>query len=127
MKNTMAPGIPLAIVLFAAVATVALRAASRRQEPRRLPGTEPEPVTADESRPQPPSAVEQMQDVFHELHPAGRNALCAVCDGQLARRARVAARLLRALHPSPPHSSPVYHPISAVPVKHPSGHEIPRH
>ena len=121
MKNTMAPGIPLAIVLFAAVATVALRAVSRRQEPRRLPGTEPEPVTADESRPQPPSAVDQMQDVFHELHPAGRNALCAVCDGQLARRARIGARLLRALRPSPPHSSPVYHPISAVPVKHLSG------
>jgi len=98
MKNTMAPGIPLAIVLFAAVATVALRAASRRQEPRWLPGTEPEPVTADESRPRPPpSAVEQMQDVFHELHPDGRNALCAVCDGQLARRTRVGTRLLRAL------------------------------
>ena len=107
MKNTMAPGIPLAIVLFAAVATVALRTAARRQELRWLAGTEPEPVTvmAGESRPrpavttgtqdgaghetrrqpgspgQPPSAVEQMQYVFHELHPDGRNALCAVCDG----------------------------------------------
>jgi hypothetical protein len=30
----------------------------------------------------PPSTVEQMQYVFHELHPDGRNALCAVCDGQ---------------------------------------------
>ena len=108
MKNTMAPGIPLVIVLFAAVATVALRAAARRQEPRWLAGTEPEPVTvmARESRPrpavttgtqdgaghetrrqpgspgQPPSDVEQMQYVFHELHPDGRNALCAVCDRQ---------------------------------------------
>lgn len=30
----------------------------------------------------PPSTVEQMQHVFHELHPDGRNALCTVCDGQ---------------------------------------------
>jgi hypothetical protein len=73
MKNTLAPGIPLAIVLSAAVATVALRAAARRHQPRWLPRTEPEPaVTTDE----------QVQNVFHELHPAGRNALCAVCDGQ---------------------------------------------
>jgi hypothetical protein len=94
MKNTLAPGIPLAIVLSAAVATVALRAAARRQQPRRLPGAEPEPVTAtaDESQPWPPgppgspgrpsSTVEQMQYVFHELHPYGRSALCAVCDSQ---------------------------------------------
>ena len=108
MKNTLAPGIPLGIVLSAAVATVALRAAARRQEPRWLPGTEPEPVTAtpEESRlrpavtadahdgaghempgppdspGRPPSSVEQTQYVFHELHPDGRNALCAVCDGQ---------------------------------------------
>ena len=97
MKNTTAPDIPLATVLFAAAATVALRAAARRREPRLLPGTEPEPVsvTAEESRP--PSAAEQMQYVFHELHPDGRNALCPVCDGQLARRTRAGARLLRAL------------------------------
>ena len=108
MKNTLAPGVPVAIVLSAAAATVALRAAARRQQPRWLPCTEPEPVTAtaDESRlwpavtvgtqdgaghemPGPPgstgrpsSTVEQMQCVFHELHPDGRNALCAVCDGQ---------------------------------------------
>jgi hypothetical protein len=108
MKNTLAPGIPLAIVLSAAVATVALGAAARRQEPRWLRGSEPEPitVTAEESRPwpavtavthdgaghempgppgsprRPPSTVEQTQYVFHELHPDGRNALCAVCDRQ---------------------------------------------
>jgi hypothetical protein len=74
MKNTLAPGIALTIVLSAAVATVTLRAAARRQEPRSLPGTEPEE--------RPPSTDEQMQYVFHELHPYGRNALCAVCDGQ---------------------------------------------
>jgi hypothetical protein len=78
MKNTLAPGVPLAIVLSAAVATVALRAAARRQQPRWLPGTEPEPVTLG----RPSSTVEQTQYVFHELHPDGRNALCAVCDGQ---------------------------------------------
>ena len=111
MKNTLAPGIPLAIVLSAVVATVALGAEARRQEPRWLRGTEPEEpepvtVTAEESRPwpavtagthdgaghempgppgsprRPPSTVDQTQYVFHELHPDGRNALCAVCDGQ---------------------------------------------
>ncbi len=108
MKNTLAPGVPLAIVLSAAVATVALRAAARHQQPRWLPGTDPEPVTATakESRPwpavtvgtqdgaghempgppgsprRPPSTVDQTQYAFHELHPDGRNALCAVCDGQ---------------------------------------------
>jgi hypothetical protein len=62
MKNTLAPGIPLTIALSA--------------------GTEPErvTVTAKESRPQP--AVTAGSHVFHELHPDGRNALCAVCDGQ---------------------------------------------
>ena len=35
------------------------------------------------SPPGPPaSAVVQMQHVFHELHANGRNALCAICDGQ---------------------------------------------
>jgi hypothetical protein len=116
MKTTTAPGIPLAVVLLAAVATVALRAVARRQEPRLLPGTEPVPVsvTADESRPRPavtteppgspgrpPSAVEQLHYVFHELHADGRNALCAVCDGQLARRTRAGARLLRTLRAAP--------------------------
>jgi hypothetical protein len=28
------------------------------------------------------SAIEQMRHVFHELHAAGRHALCAVCDAQ---------------------------------------------
>jgi hypothetical protein len=91
MKNRMAPAISVAIVFFAAVATVALRAAARRPGPRPVPGTESAPVTvtADESRPRTAvttcaqdSAVEQMQHVFHELHPDGRHALCAVCDGQ---------------------------------------------
>jgi hypothetical protein len=83
MNNRMA----LAIVLFAAMAAVALRAAARRPQPRRVPGTEPEPVTgtADQGPPgQPTSAVEQMQRVFHELHADGRNALCTVCDDQYA-------------------------------------------
>ena len=40
MKNPMAPYIPLAIVLFAAVATVALRAAARRPMPKGVLGTE---------------------------------------------------------------------------------------
>jgi hypothetical protein len=53
MKNQMAPVISLAVVLFAAVATVALREAIRRPEPQPVPGTEPAPVTVTvgESRP----------------------------------------------------------------------------
>jgi hypothetical protein len=108
MKNRMALNIPLAIILCAAIAAVALRAAARRPRPPRMPGTEPASVrmAADDSRPRhavttwtrndaghevvrppgPPgqraSAVEQMQRVFHELHADGRNALCAVCEGQ---------------------------------------------
>ena len=30
------------------------------------------------------SAIEQMRHVFHELHAAGRHALCAICDAQYA-------------------------------------------
>jgi hypothetical protein len=108
MTNTMAPTIPLAIVLFAGVAAVVLRAAARRPEPQGVPGTEPAAatVTADEgqSRPgvttavhdgaarevarpsaspgRPARAVEQAQLIFHELHADGRNTLCAVCDSQ---------------------------------------------
>jgi hypothetical protein len=104
----MALSIPLAVVLSAAVATVALRAAARWQRARSATGAESAPVTvtAGESRPRsavtagsqdsighemarppnppgrPASVVEQMQHVFHELHADGRNALCIVCDGQ---------------------------------------------
>jgi len=95
MKTQLAPNIPLAIVLFAAVAAIALRAAARRLEPRRAPGAEPgqAAVTANRVRPRsavmttpgrPAGAVEQTQQVFHELHAAGRNVLCGVCDGQYA-------------------------------------------
>jgi hypothetical protein len=80
MMRRMAPSISLAIALFAAMAAVALRAATRR------------PVTTDEGRSrtavtsgppgQPVSVAEQMQRVFHELHADGQHALCAVCDGQ---------------------------------------------
>lgn len=106
MKNRMPPNMPLAIVIFAAVAAVALRAAARR--PRWVLGTEPAPVTAtaDDSRPQPAvtagmhdtaghgmakppgtpgrpdSAVEQVEQIFHELHADGHNALCGVCDSK---------------------------------------------
>jgi hypothetical protein len=108
MKNQMAMSFSLAAVLSAAVATVALQAAARRQQARSMPGTEPAPVTVTVggSRPRsavttgtqdgaghemarppspqgrPASVVEQMQHVFHELHADGRNALCAVCDSQ---------------------------------------------
>jgi hypothetical protein len=108
MKNQMTLNISLAVVLSAAAATVALRAVAKRQGARSVPSAEHAPVTVTvgERRPRsavttgtqdgaaremvrPPSppgrpaiVVEQMQHVFHELHADGRNALCAVCDGQ---------------------------------------------
>ena len=108
MTYPMAPTIPLAIVLVAGVVAVALRAAVRRPEPQRGPGTEPAAVTvtADKAQswpavtagvhdgagrdvirtPAPPGrparSVEQAQLIFHELHADGRNTLCAVCDSQ---------------------------------------------
>jgi hypothetical protein len=82
MKVWVASNIPLTIVLFAALAAVVLRTAARRPEPGRVPGTEPVPVmvTAGETQPRP--GVAAGQHIFHELHPQGRNALCAVCDSR---------------------------------------------
>jgi hypothetical protein len=105
MRNLMAPNIPLALVLLAAVAAVALRAVARRAE---APGTAPAPVTViggrRQSQPQsavtagkhdgtggeiarppahprrPANAVDQAQHIFHELHADGRHSSCAVCD-----------------------------------------------
>lgn len=84
MKNLITPNITLALVLVAAMAAVALRAAARRSEPRWASGAGSAPFTV--RAPGPPGraagAVEQMQDVFHELHADGRNTACSVCDGQ---------------------------------------------
>jgi hypothetical protein len=84
MKNSMTPTIALAIVLLAAMAGVALRAAARRSEPRWAPDAESAPIAV--RTPGAPgarvSAAEQMQDIFHELHADGRNAACTVCDSQ---------------------------------------------
>ena len=103
MKNLMAPNIPLVLVLFAAPAAVALRAAARRPG---APGPAPVTVIAGPSQGQPhpavtvekhdgtggdmasplaapgrpASAVDQAQRVFHELHADGRHTFCAVCD-----------------------------------------------
>src|ERR1700750_3329965 len=84
MKNLMTPNITVAIVLVAAMAAVGLRAAARRQEPRWAPGAGSAPVAVKipASRGRPASVVEQMQDIFHELHADGRNAVCTVCDSQ---------------------------------------------
>jgi len=108
MKNPMAANIALAIVIFAALAAVALRAAARRSEAQVVSGTEPRTGHGDGdgspprpavttgthdgagremARPpaspgRPASAVGQVQHIFHELHADGRNALCTVCDGQ---------------------------------------------
>jgi hypothetical protein len=84
VKNSMTPNITLAIVLLAAMAAAALRAVARRPEPRWAPGAESAPITARTpgSPGRTASAVEQMQDIFHELHADGRNAACTVCDSQ---------------------------------------------
>ena len=84
MKNLMTPHITLAIVLVAAMAGVALRAAARRPEPRWASGagSVPAAVKGPLSPGRPASAVEQMQGIFHELHADGRHAVCAVCDSQ---------------------------------------------
>jgi Ni,Fe-hydrogenase III small subunit len=84
MKNLMTPNITLAIVLGAAMATVALRAAARRPEPRWASGdgAVPAAVKIPGSPGRPARVVEQMQDIFHELHADGRNAVCTVCDSQ---------------------------------------------
>jgi hypothetical protein len=108
VKNLMAPNIVLSIVLFAAVAGVALRAVARRPGPPQASGTGPAPVTVmtgqiqpaaatgthdgaggEMARPpapptRPVSAVDQAQHIFHELHPYGRNTFCTVCDSQYA-------------------------------------------
>jgi hypothetical protein len=84
MKNLMAPSTTLAIVFLAAMAAVALRAAARRPEPRWASGAESAPIAVRTpgSLGRSASAVEQMQDIFHELHADGRNAACTVCDSQ---------------------------------------------
>ena len=83
MKN-MTPHITLAIVLVAAMAAVALRAAARRPEPRWASGAESVPIAVRTpgSPGRPASAAGQMQDIFHELHADGRHAACTVCDSQ---------------------------------------------
>jgi len=83
MKN-MTPHITLAIVLVAAMAAVALRAAARQPEPRWASGAGSAPVAMKTPGFRGPSAsaTEQMQDIFHELHADGRHAVCTVCDSQ---------------------------------------------
>ena len=84
MKTVMTPNMTLVIVLLAAMAAAALRAAARRPSPRWAPGAGTAPVAeGTPGSPGPPaSAAEQMQDIFHELHADGRNAVCTVCDSQ---------------------------------------------
>ena len=84
MKNVITPNITLAIVLVAAMAAVALRATVRRPEPRWASGAESAPIALmiPSSPGRPASAARQMQDIFHELHPEGRHAVCTVCDSQ---------------------------------------------
>lgn len=84
MKKLMTPNITLAIVLLTAMAAAGLEAAAKRPEPRWAPGAESAPIAvrAPGSPGRPASAIEQMQDIFHELHGDGRNAVCTVCDSQ---------------------------------------------
>jgi hypothetical protein len=82
MKRHMPQDILRAIIIFAAVTAITLRTAGRRPavtadttditeygtaNPPGIPGGDPG------------SSIEQMDYIFHELHPDGRHALCAVC------------------------------------------------
>ena len=76
--------VPLAIIIFAAVTAVALRAEGQATT---MTADRPDIARHGISRPSaiPSNAAgssEQMQYVFHELHPHGRHALCAVCESQ---------------------------------------------
>lgn len=84
MKNLMTPNFTVAIVLLAAMAAAGLRAAARRPAPRWAPGIESGPIAGRRpgSPGRPASAVERMQEIFHELHGDGRHAVCTVCDSQ---------------------------------------------
>ena len=80
MRNLLPVNVPLAIVIFAAMAAVALRAATRRTAARGIPGAEPALVAAIAEDSRPDGAREQMQYVFHELHADGHHAQCGVCN-----------------------------------------------
>ena len=84
MKNVVTPNVTLAIVLLAAMAAVALRAAVRRPAPRWAPAAGSALIAVRTPSPpaRPASVAAQMQDIFHELHADGRNAACTVCDRQ---------------------------------------------
>jgi hypothetical protein len=94
MKDPMALGAPLAIVLFAAMAAAALRFGGQTAEAATGARQRTAPVTvtvmAHESRPQPAMTTGTHDgagpEIFHELHAEGRNALCPVCDGQYRAR-----------------------------------------
>jgi hypothetical protein len=85
MRRQMQPVIPLAIVISAAAAAVAVRAAGRRSavtagRPDLVrPGMAALPRTLGGG---PDRSFEQMQYVFHELHADGRHAVCTVCDSR---------------------------------------------
>jgi len=80
MRNLLPANVPLAIVIFAAMAALALRAATRRTTARGIPGAEAVLVTAIAEDSWPDGSREQMQSVFHELHADGHHALCGVCN-----------------------------------------------
>jgi hypothetical protein len=80
MRNLLPANVPLAIVIFAAITAVVLRAATRRTAARGIPGAEGVLVTAIAEDSRPDGSGEQIQSVFHELHADGHHALCGVCN-----------------------------------------------
>jgi hypothetical protein len=80
MRNGLPPNALLAIVIFAAVASVALRAAARQAADRGIPGAGSTLVTAIAEDSRADGSAEQMQYVFHELHADGHHALCGICN-----------------------------------------------
>ena len=80
MRNWLPASVPLALVIFAAVAAAGFRVAARRAQAQRIPGAESAVVTALAEDSGPDGSGKQMQYVFHELHADGHHALCEVCN-----------------------------------------------
>jgi hypothetical protein len=88
MKNLMTPNITLAIVLLAAMAAVALRAAARRPEPRWAPGAESAPITvrAPSSRAGQPALLSRCRTYFTSCTPMGAMLLARSATASTGRR-----------------------------------------
>lgn len=84
MKQQNPLNLSLAILIFAAVTAVALRAEGQAAAMTdEMPDIARHGMSKRSATPRTPvSSAEQTQYVFHELHADSRHALCGVCDSQ---------------------------------------------